>query len=319
MNRPPVLIVGAGPAGVAAALGCRELGLPVQVIDPEPAGGILRTSRWPVSFVPGSTGRTGLEAAEQMARDLERENIPILADTVTGLDVAGKRAFVKQSGPLPYAACIVATGVRFRRSRLPGEAEAEAGSWFFNHPALAPEAASARAGKRVVVLGGGDNAFSTAQVEARAGAQVTVVLRGDQPRVQARLFLDAAALPNVALRTGWTALRVGSAPAPHIDFATPEGDVSLPCDVAYACLGYVPNSEAFSSLKRDVEGWITVDAEFRTSAPGVWAVGEVVGPPVPRILTVLGHAPVAALSVAQALQDGAALRKALETMRGRAK
>ncbi len=62
-----------------------------------------------------------------------------------------------------------------------------------------------------------------------------------------------------------------------------------------------------------------MDGEFKTSAPGVWAVGEVTGPKVPRIQTVLGHAPVAALSIANALKDGKALAKALEVMRGAAR
>ncbi len=169
---------------------------------------------------------------------------------------------------------MVASGVRFRRLGIPGEDEAE-GKWFFNHPALVPQPKGA--GKTVVVLGGGDNAFSTAHVEGQVAAKVIVALRGEEPRAHPKTFLDAAALPNVAVRTGWKPLRFGcvsaSNMAPHLDFATPEGEVTLPCDLAYACLGYAPNSEPFSSLKRDGRAgsrW-TASSRPRPPASGRWA------------------------------------------------
>ena len=100
---------------------------------------------------------------------------------------------------------------------------------------------------------------------------------------------------------------------------TPQGEKSLSCDVAYAHYGYAPNNEwTAGAVKVTGEGYIDIDREFRTSAPRVWAVGEVVGPAAPCVQTVLAHAPVTALSIARALRDEAAVAAALRQLESRA-
>jgi len=313
--------VGAGPAGMGLALCCRELGFACTLLDPEGPGGILRISGWPMSWALGLPGATGGEVASKMAAHVRQEGIPIRQERALSIEVAARCLRLEGADPLPYDALVVATGVRFRRAELPGENEAEAAEWLFHRPPLSPQAGalSGAPGRRVIVLGGGNNAFSTAVAEAATAREVVIALRGEQPRAHARAILEAATLANISVRTGYRALRVVSSPRREIHFLTPQGEKALPCDAAYVHYGYAPNSEwTAGAVKVTGEGHIEIDPEFRTSAPRVWAVGEVVGPAAPCVQTVLAHAPVAALSIARALRDEAAVAAALRQLESRA-
>jgi len=274
-----------------------------------------------MSWALGLPGATGGEVASKMAAHVRQEGIPIRQERALSIEVAARCLRLEGADPLPYDALVVATGVRFRRAELPGENEAEAAEWLFHRPPLSPQAGalSGAPGRRVIVLGGGNNAFSTAVAEAATAREVVIALRGEQPRAHARAILEAATLANISVRTGYRALRVVSSPRREIHFLTPQGEKALPCDAAYVHYGYAPNSEwTAGAVKVTGEGHIEIDPEFRTSAPRVWAVGEVVGPAAPCVQTVLAHAPVAALSIARALRDEAAVAAALRQLESRA-
>jgi len=300
---------------MAAALACHAIGLSALLVDAAPLGGLLRLSEWPMDATLGALGGTGREMAARMAADIARAGIPLHPAAARGIDAAGRRLLLDGApDALPYEALIVATGVRFRTTGLPGETEAE-GKWFFNRPPLAPRPGPP--GRRVLVLGGGDNAFSTAVLEAETAREVVIALR-EHPRAHPWTIEAAARCPNISLRTGFRAVRIASLPTPRIHFATAAGEEVVTCDVAYANLGYAPNSEwTGGALRLSEEGAIAVDAEFRTSVPGIWAVGEVTGLPAPCVQTALGHAPVAAQAVAAMLRDEAAVSAALAAMERR--
>ena len=297
---------------------CHEFGFACTLLDSAEPGGILRTSGWPMSWSLGLPGATGSEVAGKMVEHLREENIPIHQERAIGIDAASRRLQVEGSAPLPYDALVLATGVRFRTAGLPGEAEASA--WLSHRPPLSPEAgASGSPGRRVLILGGGDNAFSTALAEAATAREVVIALRGERPKAHARMIRAAAERRNISVRTGFRAVRIASSPRREIHFMTPEGEQVLACDVAYVHHGYAPNSEwTDGAVKVTGEGHIEVDSEFRTSAPRIWAIGEVIGPAAPCVQTVLAHAPVAALSIARALRDEAAVDMALRRLKSRA-
>ena len=302
------------------ALCCHELGFSPIVLDPEGPGGILRISGWPMSWSLGLPGATGTEAARKMADHLRQEKISIRPERAIAIDAASGHLRVEGSAPLPYDALVVATGVRFRAAGLPGEEAAARAHWLSHRPPLSPQAgASGSPRRRVIILGGGDNAFSTAVAEAATAREVVIALRGERPKAHARTILAAAKLENISVRSGYRALRVVSSPRREIHFMTSQGEQVLGCDAAYVHYGYTPNSEwTAGAIALTEEGHIQVDSEFRTSAPRVWAVGEVVGPAAPCVQTVLAHAPAAALSIAKALRDEAAVEEALRRLKSRA-
>ena len=311
----PVVIVGAGPAGIATALRCRELGLNPIVVERGLPGGILRTSSWPMVSLPGMSGRPGCEVAEGMARDLEREKIPIIEDEVVTLDSEIRGIFLKKRGLVSYKALVIATGIRFRRSGLPGEEEAGE-KWFCDQPLLTPKPSGSRG--TVIVLGGGENAFSTAIAEAATARRVIVAIRRDAPEIQFSTLAAAVAVPNLTVRTGWRPVRLISNSLPSIEFETYGGLRTVSCERAYAAFGYVPNSEWVEGvLEFTPQRYIAVDAQLRTSVPFVWAVGEIVGPHCPSVAVILGHAPVAAESIAEALSEAKPAAEALRALRER--
>ncbi|SDU09572.1 Thioredoxin reductase [Verrucomicrobium sp. GAS474] len=321
MNAP--LILGSGPAGIAVALCCREIGLSPLVVDSaadghgQALGGMIVRSRWPAIWTPWADDQSGEEIGRGLADRFRRSGIPHRVDEALSLDYARHRVALRHGGETPYEALVIATGAAFRRSDAPGASEAEAAGWLLQRPPLLPEPASPPGGT-VLIVGGGNNAFSTAVTEAKEGhaGRVIIAVRGTHPKVRAQILEEAAAQPNIVLRTGWEVAEF--LPDHAIRFNTPDGERIERCNLAYANLGYVPRSAfAAGQVHRTGEGYIEVDSSHRTSAPDVWAVGEVVGPKAPSVLTVMGHAPAVAEAISAALMKKEETERLLEKMRKR--
>jgi len=320
MNDAAPLILGSGPAGIAAALCCAEIGLKPLLVDPAPRdeslGGLIALSDWPAIWTPWAEGKSGVEVGRELAARLAQAGIPRFADAALSIDPARRIVRLRDRGEMPYRALVIATGAGFRRIEVPGAAEAEAAGWLLQRPPLRPEPASPPGGT-TVVLGSGNNAFSTAALEAKRAGKVIVAVRGGETKVRPQILDEAAALPNVALRLHWEAAAF-STEDKAIRFRTPEGEKTVPCDLAYANLGYAPRSGfAKEAVRRNEAGFIEVDNRCRTSAAGIWALGEVTGPHAPSVLTVMGQAPTVAEEIAAALADADETRRQLGTMERR--
>lgn len=245
MNAP--LILGSGPAGIAVALCCREIGLSPLVVDSaadghgQALGGMIVRSRWPAIWTPWADDQSGEEIGRGLADRFRRSGIPHRVDEALSLDYARHRVALRHGGETPYEALVIATGAAFRRSDAPGASEAEAAGWLLQRPPLLPEPASPPGGT-VLIVGGGNNAFSTAVTEAKEGhaGRVIIAVRGTHPKVRAQILEEAAAQPNIVLRTGWEVAEF--LPDHAIRFNTPDGERIERCNLAYANLGYVPRS-----------------------------------------------------------------------------
>ena len=185
--RAELLVVGAGPAGVSAALWARALELDVLLLDGAPApGGQLHAVNFHPQDVPGFEQGDGPALAAAYARQLAAASVPLRTDCLAiGIRSAGGHTAVELAGGewIEAAAVLVASGVRRRRLDVPGEREFDGRgvSYSANRDRDSP------AGRRVAVVGGGDPGFENALPLSRPGRAVT-------PYFQATLGLSYAVM-----------------------------------------------------------------------------------------------------------------------------
>jgi len=211
MIRRDVAIVGAGPAGCAAAVQCARLGADVLLMDATGrAGGLVRNG-FLVENYPGTGGPI---SGEGLARRLE--------DHVArfGVEVARRRALRvspepagwsirTDEGDVPARCVIVATGTEPVRLEAAGAAGLAGDRLFHEVRDLLARFPSPG---RVAVIGGGEAAFDYSLSLAAAGAAVTVLVRGDRPKARGALAAAVRSAAAVEVRTGARIVAMSRAP-----------------------------------------------------------------------------------------------------------
>lgn len=303
-----VLIVGAGPAGVSAALWARSFGLEPRLIESGPvAGGQLLHVHFHPSDLAGVPEGDGPAIAAAMARQLAEAGIAARCGTAaaaleSGRGAGSRPAVIAEGGErIEAAAVLIATGVRRRRLEVPGERELEGLGVSYS----ATRDREQFAGRHVVVAGGGDAACENALLLSAVGCTVTIAVRG-VPRARADFRARVAVDPRIEVRerTRVTAA-LGAGRLRAVRLAGPAGEEEAPAAGLVIKVGVIPNTEwCRGSLASDAEGFLTVDASRATSQPRVWAAGDVTRPALPAIAVALGHGALAAAAIRDALSAG---------------
>src|SRR5918911_1207732 len=177
-----VIIIGAGPAGLSAALWCDELGLDTLVIEQaaEVGGQLLRVYN-PVENYLGVRAANGRELRDLFAAQVEDAEFDLWTEAeIESVDLSAKRISLRSGEELRALSIIIATGVRRRELGVPGERE-------FKGRGMIESGRRDRdefAGQDVCVVGGGDAAAENALYLAEACPTVTLVHRGKKLRAR---------------------------------------------------------------------------------------------------------------------------------------
>lgn len=276
---PELAIVGAGPAGLTAALAAHAAGLAVTLIeaDARPGGQLLRIhSR--VYGVEAFAGDGRVLAAELERRLAEAGVAVATGRTAERLErdpAGGARLRLADGEVLTPRALLVASGLRARTLGVPGEREL-AGRGVSTS---ATRDRGAFAGEPVVVVGGGDAAFENALLLDEVGCRVTVLVRGT-PRAREEFRRRVAARPAIAVEPGVRVLEIlGDTRVAAVRLVAAGGERRLETRGVFVKIGSTPNTEwCRDALACDTEGYVRVDGSFAASAPGVWAAGDVARP-----------------------------------------
>jgi thioredoxin reductase (NADPH) len=283
---PEVVVLGAGPAGLSAALWCASLGLSTVVVDAarEP-GGQLRVIPYALENVSGVASIEGADLAEVLRAQAASQGATLLVGVQARLDATALR--VRLDGhptPLTPTAVVLATGVRRRRLRVPGE-ESLLGRGVAFNIGRSPEGL---AGARVVVIGGGDDAAEHAHLAAPHARSVVLLYRGDELRARAALRTAIEAHGNVTRRPRTRVEAIeGDDAVTGVWAHGPHGMELFPADAVFVCVGPEPMSEGFG-VATDAHGYVVVDRLGRTSRAGVFAAGDVCSPAAPTISHAMG-------------------------------
>ena len=297
-----LVIVGAGPAGVSAALWARSRQLDVLLLEGGPGpGGQLHRIHFEPREIAGWVAGDGPALAAAYARQLAEAGVPVRYGAEAGSLVTGEAPAVHlTSGERVRArAVLVASGVRRRRLGVPGEREFEDRGVSYS----ATRDRERLAGRDVAVVGGGDAACENALMLAALGGRVTLLVRG-AVRARAEFRERLAREPAVRVLEHTSVLSIaGGDRVRELRVSGPGGERAIPCEAVVVKVGAVPNSEwCREVLAHDEAGYLRVDERFATPSPGVWAAGDVVRPLLPCVPVATGHGALAVAAIRDALR-----------------
>ena len=316
-GRYDLAIVGAGPAGLAAAVYGASEGLRTVVIEQTTLGGQAGASsriRNYLGFPRGISGNELTARAYEQARLFGAEFV--FTQGATALAVRGddRSVVLSDGGEALARAVLIATGVSYRRLGIPALDRLLGMGVFYG--AAAAEA-RALAGEHVVVVGAGNSAGQAALHLARFSSRVTILARGEslEATMSDYLVRELAAADRIHVRTGTRV--VGGGGEYRLEAVVVE-DVrtgrreEIPAAALFALIGAEPRTEWLQgSLQRDGSGYVSTGHEvsrdrwplerppmlLETSVPGVFAVGDVRHGSVKRVAAAAGEGSVAIGSV----------------------
>jgi thioredoxin reductase (NADPH) len=273
-----VAIIGGGPAGMSAAIWCKRLGLDHLLLEAgEELGGQLFAIHNPVIDYPGLRAENGREMQAAFARHAQELGcLYRVKAEVVRVDVAAKVLTIRVDGAEQEVRCrgmIAATGSSERRLCVPGEREMiERGEVY-----SASRDRERFAGRKVVVVGGGDRAFEGALLLAESGAKVVLVHRSDRFRAREELRKPVLAHPEIEVLTFATVVEIVGDDRVEGILVQHKGELRrLDAEGLFVRIGVEPNSALFrGQVRMDEDGYLITDEVGATDVPGFFAVGDV--------------------------------------------
>ncbi|HEY0589921.1 MAG TPA: alkyl hydroperoxide reductase subunit F [Pseudoduganella sp.] len=291
-----VLIVGGGPAGAAAAIYTARKGIRTGVIADRFGGQVLDTlSIENFISVKETDGQKFAVALEQHVKEYD---VDIMNTQRASKIVPGKikEVHTESGAVLKAKSVIISTGARWREINVPGEKE------YRNHGvAYCPHCDGPLfKGKRVAVIGGGNSGVEAAIDLAGIVEHVTLIEFGAELRADAVLQRKLATLRNVkVIKSAQTNEIHGDGKKVNgLSYVDRETGQSHRVDLegVFVQIGLVPNTEWLKgTIDLSKHGEIEVDAKGQTSAPGVFAAGDVTTVPYKQIVIAVGEGAKAAL------------------------
>ena len=306
-----VIIVGAGPAGLSAAVYGASEGLNTLVLGEGGIGGQATSSSRIRNYLGFSRGVSGSRLAEEAYEQawIFGANFVFMRRAVSlGSDGDRLSVTIADARQFTARAVILATGSDYRRLDVP-DLEALIGAGVFYGGPVSE--GHAMAGKKAFIVGGANSAGQAAIHLARFAARVTLVVRGESPEMSHYLFQQVEATPNVEIRTETSVIGGGGeGRLQHLILREgPRGDEeSVPADGLFVLIGARPHTEWLPpEIARDQEGFVlTGEAlggpglslerrpySLETSMPGVFAAGDVRHGSVKRVASAVGEGSIA--------------------------
>lgn len=298
-----VVIIGAGPAGLSAALWCDELGLDTVVLEQnERTGGQLHSIYGPVTNYPGVRANNGREFLELFAARVSEADFDLWTNVeIQDVDLNAKRIRLATGEELQSISIIIATGVRRRQLGIPGEKQ------FVRHGVI--ESASrdrdAFSGKDVCVIGGGDAAVENALLLADVCPTVTLVHRRKKLRARQSLVERLQGQHCITVFPESVVTRIlgqEEVEAVEIDRKDALKPFQMAVRGVVIRIGVEPNTQLFrDQLRLDNEGYATVTSQHETNVTNVFAIGDASNPLAPTISGATGAGATAAKVIASRL------------------
>lgn len=296
MEKRELVIIGAGPAGLSAAVYGKRAGLDVLVLEKgKPGGQILITSE--IENWPGTIHSSGEGLAESFRAHAEHFKAEIRTGLVRSVEVTdGKKIVHTDKGDIEAGALIVATGASFRKLGCKGEAEHIGKGVSF----CAVCDAAFFEDLEVAVIGGGNTAVEEAVYLTQFASKVYIVHRRDEFRAD-RMASDRA-LANPKIVPVWNSVVESIEGEDMVEKIVVKnvktGQLSdIEVNGVFMFVGTLPNARFMEGVVETKEGgWIVTDAKMETSVPGIFAAGDVRDTSLRQVITAAADGARAAMA-----------------------
>ncbi|ATO44366.1 thioredoxin-disulfide reductase [Loigolactobacillus coryniformis] len=299
-----VVVIGAGPGGLTAALYASRSNLSVIILDRGIYGGQMNNTA-EIENYPGFKSILGPDLAQNMYDGATQFGAEYVYGNVTNVEDQGEYKLIHtDDGDYQAKAVVIATGADHRKLGVPGEQEYSGrgvsycavcdGAFFKN--------------REVAVIGGGDSAVEEGLYLAQLASKVTIIHRRDQLRAQK--IIQQRAFDNDKIEFVWNANTeeiLGDEQkvtgVRYTDKVTGEEHV-LPASGAFIYVGIDALTDGFQNLNiLDEKGWVVTDEHMRTAVPGIFAIGDVRRKDLRQITTAVGDGGVAGQQAFNYIQE----------------
>lgn len=297
-----VVIIGGGPAGASAAIYTSRAGLKTLVLDKGlTAGALGMTAK--IANYPGLPGEvSGADLLQQMRDQAKSFGAEFVSDKVIGVDLSSEvKSVYGNGGTYMGSAVIIATGSMGRGTRVKGEDELLGQGVSY---CATCDAAFFR-GQDVMVAGSSDEAVEEALFLTKFVNRVHFLCPTPELKAPQHLVDELTANPKVTLYKGASLQEIsGSGKVEAVRFTRrgePEQTLAVSGAFVYLQGGRPVTDYLMGQLETGENGCLVVDSEFRTTIPGVFAVGDLL----------CGHVKQAVVAAAEGAVTGMAVEKAL--------
>ena len=291
-----LVIVGAGPAGLAAAVYASSEGLEALVVEPEHISGQAGSSTRIRNYLGFSRGVSGAELMQRAYQQAWVFGATFLVTRrVEGIEPHGDRLVVSVSGgdEVHARSIILAMGVEYRRLNVPGLAELEGHGV---HYGSSPSDARQFTGGDVYIVGAANSAGQAAAHLARYADNVTLVCRGPElSQTMSRYLIDEIrSKENIHVRNRTQVVEAhGDGRLERLTLRGPDGEETVDALGLFVMIGAEPRVDWLSpEIERDERGFVVAGPTYETSLPGVFAIGDVRAGSVKRVASAVGEGSV---------------------------
>jgi len=299
-----IIILGAGPAGLSAALYAARAELVPLVITGMELGGQASLTNTIENYPGFPDGVGGSQLGELFQKQAEKFGAKFEFDMVTEVDFKDLPFKVKTYSKEFFAkSIIISTGASPNLLNVKGEKEltgkgvsycGTCDGWFFKD-------------KKIIVIGGGDSALEESLFLTRFASSVTIIHRRDQLR--AGKILQTRAFKNPKISFIWDSVVKeiqGDQTVKKVQLENVKTKVQslIETDGVFVFIGHTPNTDLFKPfLDMDKNGFITTDQYVKTNIPGVFAAGEVMDSHFKQVVTSAGMGAAAAIEATRYLES----------------
>jgi len=299
-----ILIIGAGPAGLTAAVYARRAGLSVQIYESSMYGGQILTTP-EVENYPSVQKIAGWELAQNLYEHATALGAELLFEEVRGIeDLGTHKRVTTATGTVDAKAVIIANGAKRRKLEVPGE-DSHVG---LGVSYCATCDGSFFAGKTACVVGGGSTALEDALYLANLCERVHLIHRREGFRGQQTLLDAVRAHEKIEIHVNRVPLEVvgeNGQPITAIRLKDTQSgeEETIPTDAIFVAIGLSPDNSMFAPLVAlDEGGYVIASENCHTNVPGIFVAGDTRQKALRQIVTAASDGAIAATEAAGYLQ-----------------
>ena len=302
-----LVIVGAGPAALTAAVYAGREGLSTLVIEKQLIGGQVATIDRVENYPGFAEGVEGFELASQFESQARRFNAEIKFGEVQGIVKNGNNISINvDNGDVVARAALIASGAKYRHLNIPGEDK------YFGrgvHYCATCDGALYR-NKEIVTVGGANSAVQEALFLSQFAGHITMLVRSwiKADQILKDRLNEAIKAGKITLMEGWRPTEiVGDENGVRgVEITNDNEDRHIDCDGVFVFAGQDPNTQFLtnSEIRLADNGLIITDNDLQTSMLGVWAAGDVRLGSTKQIISAAGEGATAAIKISKFLREG---------------